>query len=270
MNRIRAKRRPTPFESRLAALGRGDLTVARGSAEDGPEATLERAISSLAERVLLARRAAASVRQSSRALAQSSQEASVSASQQEASLEEIVRKLRALEDRSVEVNQIVDVIDEIAAHTNLLALNAAIEASRAGEHGRGFAVVAEEIRKLAERSSQATKDVAALLESVREGAGQAVLSAGAAGTTAASTVESCRLAGEAAKRLGEAEGALDRALGRLHVRDEEAEGAARAIEERGAELERAIGQLAGAPLDARARAELERLAQTLQSAIRRG
>jgi methyl-accepting chemotaxis protein len=77
-------------------------------------------------------------------------------------------RLASLSQRAEKIGSIVGVIEEIAAGTNLLALNASIEAARAGEHGRGFAVVAGEVRRLAERTAQATQQVADLVHGIKD------------------------------------------------------------------------------------------------------
>ncbi|WP_214745195.1 methyl-accepting chemotaxis protein [Exiguobacterium sp. s189] len=82
--------------------------------------------------------------------------------------------IQSLAHRSSEIGEIVSVINGIAEQTNLLALNAAIEAARAGENGKGFAVVASEVRKLAEQSQQSTKQIAALIDRIKQETEQSV------------------------------------------------------------------------------------------------
>jgi methyl-accepting chemotaxis protein len=84
------------------------------------------------------------------------------------STQQSASRVATLTDRTRQIGSIVGVIEEIAAGTNLLALNASIEAARAGEHGRGFAVVAGEVRRLAERTAQATHQVADLVSGIEQ------------------------------------------------------------------------------------------------------
>ncbi|MCU0316359.1 MAG: globin-coupled sensor protein [Fimbriimonadaceae bacterium] len=88
-------------------------------------------------------------------------------------VQETATRVTDMTSRSDEIGRIVQTIEDIAAQTNLLALNAAIEAARAGEMGRGFAVVAEEVRKLAEHSSTATKEITHLIGAVQTGSQEA-------------------------------------------------------------------------------------------------
>jgi len=89
-------------------------------------------------------------------------------------VQETANNIQKLGDSSKQIGDIISVIDDIADQTNLLALNAAIEAARAGEQGRGFAVVADEVRKLAERTTGATKQIAMMIKGIQNETEQAV------------------------------------------------------------------------------------------------
>jgi methyl-accepting chemotaxis protein len=156
--------------------------ISRGAQEQskGIEKTLHTA-KEVAEAAIKATNDAEEASRSSAESAKVAQNGAVMAKQTVEGMEKIreaigftSQKITRLGEQSGEIDKIVATIDDIAAQTNLLALNAAIEAARAGEQGRGFAVVADEVRKLAERSLKATKEIADLIIGIQTGVNDAV------------------------------------------------------------------------------------------------
>ncbi len=109
----------------------------------------------------------------------------------------------ALGDQSEQISSVVKVIREIAEQTNLLALNAAIEAARAGEQGRGFAVVADEVRKLAERTTSSTEEIAKMIGAIQAGMRDAVANMEGGASRVNEGVQHANEAGDAIKRIQE-------------------------------------------------------------------
>jgi methyl-accepting chemotaxis protein len=117
------------------------------------------------------------------------------------SVQGTARKMEELGKSSDQIGRIAGVIDEIADQTNLLALNAAIEAARAGEHGRGFAVVADEVRKLAEGTTSATKEIAAMITNIQQGTKSAIGAMQAGSAQVEVGVQFTGRAGESLKQI---------------------------------------------------------------------
>ncbi|MCO8165190.1 methyl-accepting chemotaxis protein [Pseudomonas sp. 21LCFQ010] len=112
--------------------------------------------------------------------------------------------IEGLAEQGRDIGKVLDVIRSIAEQTNLLALNAAIEAARAGEAGRGFAVVADEVRALAHRTAQSTREIEQMVAGIQSGTGNAVQSMSLNTSRTLTTLELARAAGEALEQITEA------------------------------------------------------------------
>ena len=111
------------------------------------------------------------------------------------------QKVEEMGNRSQQIGVIVETIEDIASQTNLLALNAAIEAARAGEHGKGFAVVADEVRKLAEKSSLATREIGGLVKDIQKTVEDAVTAMKAGSVEVENGVSRANQAGQALSEI---------------------------------------------------------------------
>jgi len=176
--------------------------------------------------------------------------------------------IETLGGRSQEIGNIINVIDDIADQTNLLALNAAIEAARAGEQGRGFAVVADEVRKLAEKTMKATKEIGGMIKAMQDETKKAIASMQ---NEVAAVTNGVKLAQEAGSSLKEIVARVDVVTSMVHQVMTASEQQSAATEQISGDIESVANVITetstSAQQIARASQEMAELAATLKSTI---
>lgn len=252
----------------LRAAQQGDLTVRAkpGSGVVGEIATVANALlTTLEERAGQISYAATCLAITAEAIGAGLPEIAEGMARQQGAVAEIARKLKALEARSEEIGQIVEMLDDVTSETNILSLNAAIEASRAGAQGKGFGLVAEEVRKMAERAASATKDIGAYIETIASATGDATRAIESVRNIADQLAALTTRANSETAMLAQVRKTLVKAVAQFRFAGQGETEISRILHERRDDLDRLLSPLA--PLVSEARTPLGQAVRNLLAAL---